>query len=101
MDAKKLALLDPTVQVPASEMLASALNRGWFVKVSAYKEKLWVCVEEVNGDTICGIVDNELAKTEYHGIRDGERVTFHVDCVLDVDTPASVSLALEAIKNVN
>jgi uncharacterized protein YegJ (DUF2314 family) len=60
---------------------------GHFVKIRRDAgeggERFWVMVERVDGDTITGVVNNNLVFTKLHGLRCGDRVEFARDEVLD------------------
>jgi len=86
-----------TFQIPAEEV-RSALKPGMLAKLifrfaseSAARqnnecERMWVIVKEVDDEQGCyhGVLDNEPSK--HNAIKCGDRVTFHANHVITVDT---------------
>lgn len=52
-------------------------SRGW-------GEDFWVKTTKREGEFFCGVVDNALAESRLHGIKQGDTVFFHLDHVLAV-----------------
>ena len=52
-------------------------SRGW-------GEDFWVQVKERSNAFLVGVVDNPLVETKLHGLKSGDEIVFHEDCVLAV-----------------
>ena len=63
------------------------IRAGHFVKIRRDAgeggESFWLMVERVNGDTISGVVNNNLVLTKHHGLRCGDRVEFERSQIID------------------
>lgn len=85
-DAQALALAHPsTFEAPSPEVLAG-LQVGHFVKVCVGRERFWVKLTALDGDRLTGHVDNDLVRTDQHGLRCGDVVQFerrHVYATVD------------------
>lgn len=86
-----------TFEAPTREELDS-LRPGVYVKICAETpahfnpvinnwmegERFWVEVTEVNGETVRGVVSNDLIASQYHDLFDGDNVEFHKHCIYTV-----------------
>ncbi len=69
-----------TFQAPSMEELRK-IRPGHMVKVSSSGERFWVRVLDRKLFMIIGRVDNELINTDQHGLRLGNIIAFHQNCV--------------------
>ena len=85
-DAQRMERLYPdTFAAPGQTELDSVVV-GSSVKVCVERERFWVAVTAVEGDTVTGRINNDLVHTAKHGLRDGDSVTLekcHLYDVLD------------------
>ena len=75
-DAQEMAKNNPeTFEAPSTDEL-EAVTAGQSVKVCASPERFWVTVTKVDGESVSGVVDNNLVCTGDHGLSLGDAVTF-------------------------
>ena len=60
----------------------ASIKPGVFVKINDNQEGFWTKVSWISGDTICGIVDNDLQRL--HDFKRGDSLEFTVDSVYQV-----------------
>lgn len=86
-DAQEMHRQNPTTfEVPSTEELA-AVNVGYFAKVCADPERFWVRVTGRTGSTLYGIIDNDLLRSETHGLHCGELVEFEERHIYAIQLP--------------
>ena len=84
VDGQQMNKENPTTfEVPSQEEL-SGLKEGVFVKVATGGERFWVQIKNVDADEIVGIIDNDLVRTEEHGLSYSDVVTFQKRNVLSI-----------------
>lgn len=64
-----------TFHAPDASTLARIIP-GSFVKVCACDERFWALVRVIDGDTITAEVNNDLVRTNEHGLKCGDVITF-------------------------
>lgn len=83
----------PDTFILPSDKDKESLHEGSYVMVSVRfgcrgaslsGERFWVTVTKVNEETVSGVIDNELACEEDHGMNMGDRITFTRDHVLAI-----------------
>lgn len=75
-DAQHMAKLYPaTFEAPTAAELAS-IRPGSLIKICAGDERFWVKVTQRAGDQLAGTVDNDLIRTDRHGLTLGNSVSF-------------------------
>ena len=75
-NAQELAEQYPdTFKVPTATELAT-LRKGLYVKICAEGERFWVKIERILDDKIEGVIDNDLVRTNSHGLKCYDRVRF-------------------------
>lgn len=82
-----------TFHVPPAEHLA-ALNIGFLAKVCAEPERFWVVITARSGDRLRGIVDNDLLKSDEHGLHVGDTIEFEERHVYAIEPPSAQTLAI-------
>jgi len=80
-------------QVPSPEALAE-INVGYFAKVCAEPERFWVLVTALFGDRLRGIIDNDLLKSDDHGLHCGDIIEFELRHVHAIQKSDAASLAM-------
>jgi hypothetical protein len=84
VDAQAMHKKHPdTFEAPSMEDIRKIKPGNW-VKVSAGNERFWIKVLDRKMFTIIGQVDNELINTGEHGLRLGDIVVFHQNCVYSI-----------------
>jgi hypothetical protein len=84
IDAQLMHRQNPkTFWAPDREILA-LIEKGDHVRISTGDERFWVQVEDIDGETVTGRVDNELLFTETHHLKLNDRVIFDKRCVYAV-----------------
>ena len=74
VDAQEMVKVHPeTFYAPSKDELDD-ISIGDFVKVCDNDERFWVIVEEIDGDTITGVVDNDLIRD--HSFSCGSKISF-------------------------
>jgi len=78
--------IDVIPNPPSAEELGD-LQVGDFVKVGAGingqgSEAFWVILENINGNSLSGEVNNQLRYTHHHGYFSGQKIVFDVCNVL-------------------
>lgn len=79
IDAQEMARLHPHTFFAPSQKELDALKVGLFVKIgtdTAPGERFWAKVTEIHGNTVVGIVDNELIHTGLHGYACYDQIEF-------------------------
>lgn len=82
----------PNTFIIPNEKEKASLNIGDSVKIGLYpesgigaSEKFWVIISEVLQDgAFFGLVDNDLMLTHLHGYKDGDRIVFNKDHILNI-----------------
>lgn len=75
-----------TFEIPTLEE-RSSVKPGQFIKVGANGERFWLRVASVMEDgSYCGIVDNDLVRSDEHGLYLGDDVIVGKEHVLDILT---------------
>jgi hypothetical protein len=69
-----------------SEQELQSLKAGMLAKLCTGGERFWVIVIEVEGDKIRGVVDNELVRTETHGLKLNDLIEFEFRHIYDIDS---------------
>jgi hypothetical protein len=76
LDAQEQAAKTPeTFYAPSAEELG-ALGAGSLVKVCTGAERFWTIIETLEGDTITAKIDNELTRTDIHGLKCDDLIQF-------------------------
>lgn len=94
LNAKEVQKSSPFPQgILPSEKEKASLTIGDGVKIGLYpesmigaSERFWVVIAEVleNGYFL-GLVDNDLMLTHLHGYKDGDRIFFNKDHILNIE----------------
>ncbi len=82
INAQQMALDHPdTFEAPTITeiMLYLALGNNPQVKVCTGDERFWVEVTNSDGNTITGTVNNDLVRTNIHGLKYGDEITFNIE----------------------
>ncbi len=86
-DAQERARQNPaTFEAPGPEELG-AVGPGSFVKVCCGDERFWTLVTRREGDRIWAKVNNDLAFTNLHGLRDGDEVQYETRHAYNTNPP--------------
>lgn len=75
-DAQRMERLYPDTFAAPDQTELDSVVVGSSVKVCVERERFWVAVTAVEGDSVTGRVSNDLVRTAVHGLRDGDSVTF-------------------------
>lgn len=72
---------------PPSTVELSDLQVNDFVKLGTGingqgSEAFWVVLDNINGNTLSGVIDNKLLYSHHHGYLSGQRISFDVSNVL-------------------
>ena len=81
VDASAMARKSPATFERPNEGELEALVPGDLVKVCAQSERFWVKLIKVDGDSLEGVVDNDLLRTEDHGLDFGHEIEIKLDHV--------------------
>jgi hypothetical protein len=93
-DAQRMQRLYPDTFAAPGQAELDSVEAGSYVKVCVEGERFWVAVTAVDGDSVTGHVSNDLQRTDVHGLRDGDDVTFEKCHIYDVqDDEADQRLA--------
>lgn len=75
-DAQLMRIENPdTFDAPCKEGL-DAIKEGDSVKVCNEGERFWVTVTKIEDQKITGTVDNDLVRSEMHGLNYGDEISF-------------------------
>ncbi len=84
LNAQELAKLHPnTFEAPTIKDLKK-LKVGDFVKVSIGDERFWVEIEKIDNHNINGEINNDLVRTDRHGLKFGDNIEFNKECVYQI-----------------
>lgn len=84
MNAKELNQKHPkTFQIPSQEELDKVKVTD-IVKVEVYDERFWVIVKKIkDGEYLCTI-DNDLVRTDTHGLNYKDNITINQEHILGI-----------------
>lgn len=87
IDAQEMQRLNPeTFEAPTLEELSKiAVNQH--VKICAEGERFWILVTEIKGNRVSEMIDNDLVKTDEHGLKYGDTVIFEKRHIYQTQTP--------------
>lgn len=80
-NAQENAIKFPNTFQAPSEAELKEIKVKDFVKVCIGGERFWTIVEAIEGDSIKGIVNNDLVFTRIHGLKDTDPVVFKMENV--------------------
>ena len=85
VDAQAKAQEHPDTFGRVSEELIDQTRAGDLVKICTGGERFWVVVTSVAGIVLHGQISNHLHRTDQHGLKHGDFVSFERRHVYDVD----------------
>ena len=83
VNAKAMAVNHPETFVFPLEDIKK-IKRGNFVKVCAEPERFWVLVNQINDDTITGVINNDLVRSKEHKLYCDDIIQFKKDNIYQV-----------------
>lgn len=75
-----------TFEAPTQDELDN-LKAGDYVKVSAGDEKFWCFIKAFEGDDIIAEINNDLVRTDRHGLSCGDIILFQKRHVFSTNVP--------------
>lgn len=86
INAQQMAREFPqTFTAPTADEL-KAVKVGMHVKLCVGKERFWLKVETIKDGTLFGCITQDLVRTHLHGLKDGDKLSFHQDNIYQILT---------------
>ena len=85
VDAQAKAREHPSTFWRVSEDVIDHAKAGDLAKICTGQERFWVIVTSIAGDVFSGQIDNHLYRTNQHGLKHGDFVSFERRHVYDLD----------------
>jgi len=84
IDAQKMHKENPeTFYAPILPLLKTVIA-GSTVKIGIGGERFWVYVKSVNFNELTGTIDNDLVRTDIHGLKCNDEVKFNIINILQI-----------------
>jgi hypothetical protein len=83
-DAQEMKRIYPNTFEAPSEKQLSMVEIGDAVKVCAIRERFWVHVTAIDGNSLIGVIDNDLLFSEEHGLKYEDIVKFELRHIFSV-----------------